>query len=174
MSVAPDASLRRQSGRRDESPVSDFIGYQLRRAHTLFALHWQANARLEGLSVTPVQGGMLVEIASSPGISQIGLARRMNVEGPTLIRMVDRLELCQLIRRERHATDRRRYALYLTDAGEEAVAGVRRFVAKRDAELLGGLAKSEQALLLSLLQRVVGRGQIVLDDTFGRELREVT
>ncbi|MFT8243793.1 MarR family winged helix-turn-helix transcriptional regulator [Roseomonas sp. BN140053] len=144
------------------APVRDLVGFQLRRAHTLFALHWQSVFREEKHHVTPMQGGMLLAIESNPGLTQAALARLMDVEGPTLLQSVDRLEGNGLIRRVRRADDRRAYALQLTPAGEEALLAVKRFVPLRESELLVDLSAEERATLLDLLQRVVRRGQDVL------------
>ena len=142
--------------------VRGLVGYQLRRAHTLFALRWQGAFPDGPHRVTPVQGGMLLTIAERPGLTQAALARLMAVEGPTLLQALDRLECNGLVRRERRADDRRSYALRLTPAGCEAVAEVRRFVPRREEEMLADLSPAERAQLLDLLGRVVRRGQGVV------------
>jgi DNA-binding MarR family transcriptional regulator len=135
------------------------VGFQLRRAHTLFALHWQLSFRGRKLRVTPMQGGMLLTIASRPGLTQAALARLMEVEGPTLMQALDRLQESGLVRRVRHEHDRRSYALQLTPQGRTVLAQVKRLVPQREDKLLADLSPEERALLLDLLQRVVRRSQ---------------
>lgn len=149
-------------------PLRDLLGFQLRRAHTLFALHWQISFRDEPVRITPVQGGMLLAIDSRPGLTQAALARLMDVEGPTLLQSIDRLEALGLVQRFRRVDDRRSYALQLTPAGSRAVAAVKEFVPQREAELLTDLSEGERALLLDLLKRVVRRGHAVLGDLADR------
>ncbi|UFN50278.1 MarR family transcriptional regulator [Roseomonas sp. OT10] len=145
-------------------PVRDLVGYQLRRAHTLFALHWQQAFRGEGPHVTPMQAGMLMTLSGSPGLTQAALARLMDVEGPTLLQALDKLERNGLVRRERRPDDRRAYALHLTPQGEAAAGAARRFVPEREDALLADLSAGERTLLLDLLQRVVRRSHEVIAD----------
>lgn len=134
----------------------------------LFALHWKLSFRDEPERITPVQGGMLLVIYSRPGLTQAALARLMDVEGPTLLQSVDRLEAHGLVHRIRRAGDRRSYALQLTPAGRLAVAAVKRFVPYREAELLTDLSEVERAQFLDLLKRVVRRGQAVTGELAAR------
>ena len=154
------------NGRADDEgtlpPLRNLLGFQLRRAHMLFAEHWQHSFRDQPGRVTPMQGGMLLSIEAHPGLTQAALARLMDVEGPTLMQALDKLEGGGLVQRSRRAEDRRSYALHLTGAGREAVAAVKLYVPHREAELLTDLSDSERAVLLDLLKRVVRRGRDVL------------
>ena len=141
--------------------IRSLIGFQLRRAHTLFALHWQLSFLDQGIRVTPTEGGMLLAIENQPGLMQTTLAQIMDVEGPTLVAALDKLEEKGLVQRMRRVGDRRSYALQLTDSGRETVALVKEFVPDREAELLVDLSEAERTQLLGLLRRVVRRGQIV-------------
>lgn len=145
------------------APLRDLLGFQLRRAHMLFALHWQLSFREQPVAITPVQGGMLLTIESNPGLSQVALARMMDVEGPTLVQAIDRLEQAGLVERFRRADDRRSYALHVTPAGRTVLQAVKSFVPHREAELLTDLSDPERALLLDMLRRVVRRSHIVTE-----------
>lgn len=144
--------------------LGDLLGFQLRRAHTLFALHWQHSFRDQPFRITPVQGGMLLIIDSRPGLSQVELARAMDVEGATMVQTIDRLEANGLVLRIRRVEDRRAYSLQLTDAGRSALSAVKEFVSYREAELLSDLSEAERDMLLGLLKRVVRRARVVADD----------
>lgn len=141
--------------------VRGLLGFQLRRAHTLFALHWHLSFRDQKTPVTPTQGGMLLVIDNQPGLMQTTLAQIMDVEGPTLVEALTKLEEKGLVSRVRRVGDRRSYALQLTAAGRRAVALVKEFVPDRESEMLIDLSDEERSLLLDLLRRVVRRGQIV-------------
>jgi len=151
---------------KEEEPaiaVSTLVGFQLRRAHMLFALHWQMSFRDRDPRVTPMQGGMLLTIENNPGLTQAALARLMEVEAPTLLQSLEKLIDTQLVRRGRRVEDRRAYALELTPEGREMLAEVKRFVPRREDELLAGLSPEERRLLVDLLQRVVRHSQSVID-----------
>jgi DNA-binding MarR family transcriptional regulator len=144
------------------SPLDEVMGHQLRRAHMLFAEHWQLSFRDRQGRVTPMQGGMLMSIDCHPGITQAALARLMDVEGPTLLQALEKLEQAGLVQRSRHAADRRSFALQLTAAGQHAVSVVKQYVPYREAALLTDLSNEERVLLLDLLKRVVRRARSVV------------
>ena len=154
------------------SPLDAVLGFQLRRAHMLFAEHWQLGFHNKPLRVTPMQGGMLLSIEDRPGITQTALARLMDVEGPTLLQALDKIEQAGLVQRSRRADDRRSFALHLTQAGAEAVEAIKRFLPHREAELLSDLSAAERALLLDLLRRVARRGRVVMDEAASPDLAD--
>jgi DNA-binding MarR family transcriptional regulator len=93
----------------------------------------------------------------------------MDVEGPTLVEALSKLEGKGLVSRIRRVGDRRSYALQLTAAGRRVVALVKEFVPDREAELLIDLSDEERSVLLDLLHRVVRRGQIVTAEMSAKE-----
>jgi DNA-binding MarR family transcriptional regulator len=137
------------------------FGFQLRRAHTLFALHWQLGFRDQPIHVTPTQGGMLLVIEDRPGLTQTELARVMDVQRPTLLQALTKLEEAKLVKLTRQSSDRRSTALHLTAAGHRAVGLVKGFVPYREDDMLVDLSAAERLQLQTLLRRVVRRGQIV-------------
>jgi DNA-binding MarR family transcriptional regulator len=139
--------------------LSKVIGYLLRRSHNVFHAYWMAHFRESETPITPVQGGMLVLLAANPGLTQAGLARMMNIEGPTLMQLVDRLEGHGYLRRVRRSEDRRSYALQVTPLGESLLAAIDAFVAIQQRDLLVGLSQDETALLAKLLTLIVKRGR---------------
>ena len=141
--------------------LSSVIGYLLRRAHGTFQAYWMEEFRGSATPITPVQGGMLVVLGSNPGLTQTGLARMMNVEGPTLMQAVDRLEQQDYVRRVRRPGDRRSYALELTPRGEVALTAIRAFLPVRDDDLLKGLTTQEIVQLAKILTRIIERGHEV-------------
>jgi MarR family transcriptional regulator for hemolysin len=52
------------------------------------------------------------------GLRQVELAQLIGVEGPSLVRILDKLAAAGLMRRECDASDRRANRLWLTEAGE--------------------------------------------------------
>ncbi len=141
------------------APPDNVVGYLLRRAHTLFVAHWQLTFRGAARPITPVQGGMLAVIDARDGLTQAALAKIMNVEGPTLLQSLDRLEQHGYVQRVRRENDRRSYALRLTPLGREVLDAVMAFLPERDAALLTGLSVAERQTLIALLTRIVTQGQ---------------
>lgn len=152
---APDA---------DQPPgrLAAATGFLLRRAHTIFAQHWQLAFRHPPAALTPVQGGILVSLADQPGLTQADLARQLGVEAPTVQVALDRLAALGCLIRERARPDGRTNALILTDAGRAALEAVRRFGEEREAALLAPLTEAERVQLHDLLTRLVTHGQQLL------------
>jgi DNA-binding MarR family transcriptional regulator len=159
-----DAKQKNFSPGEAEELIRGLLGFQLRRAHTLFALHWHLSFSDQKIRVTPMQGGMLLVIENQPGLMQTTLAQIMDVEGPTLIEALSKLEEKGLVSRVRRVGDKRSYALHLTRAGRRMVARVKEFVPDREAELLIDLSDDERSLLLDLLRRLVRRAKIVTEE----------
>jgi DNA-binding MarR family transcriptional regulator len=168
---APRARTARQTPARPEPPTADgggdviltpalasVVGYLLRRSHNAFQAYWMVEFRDSATPITPVQGGMLVVLGANPGLTQTALARMMNVEGPTLMQAVDRLEQQDYVQRVRRPGDRRSYSLQLTPRGEKALAAINAFLPVRDNDLLTGLTTQEIIQLAGLLTRIVERG----------------
>jgi MarR family transcriptional regulator for hemolysin len=83
----------------------------------------QALRRINGRALAPLgistaQAYPLVLIAQSDGIRQGELANRLDIEGPTLVRMLDQLGAMGLVDRRTDPADQRAKTLHLTAAGE--------------------------------------------------------
>jgi len=133
------------------------VGYLLRRSHNAFQSYWMARFYGPERPITPVQGGMLVVLGSNPGITQTELARIMNVEGPTLMQSIDRLEDNGYVQRTRRIGDRRSNSLQLTPEGLVVLKAIEDFLPIRDAELLKDLTAKEIAQLAQILTKIVAR-----------------
>jgi MarR family transcriptional regulator for hemolysin len=87
------------------------------------------------------------------GLSQRELASRVNIEGPTLVRHLDRMEQDGLVERCRDDVDRRVVRVSLTATGRRRHAELVDVAATLDAELRTLLDDDE----IEILQRVLPR-----------------
>jgi DNA-binding MarR family transcriptional regulator len=140
------------------------VGYLLRRAHNAFQGYWMAKFYTPELPITPVQAGMLVVIGSHPGLTQTELARIMNVEGPTLMQSIDRLEENGYLLRTPRIGDRRSNSLQLTPVGKKVLAAIEAFLPVRDADLLTVLTPKERDELARLLTKIIARAHARLKE----------
>ncbi len=83
-----------------------------RRLRTLF------NARVTAHGLTYPRARALIFLLRKPGMTQSELACRMDVEQPTVVRLLDRMEEHNLIRRVHDEDDRRVKKIQLTHEGE--------------------------------------------------------
>ncbi len=71
-------------------------------------------------NLTLAQYQVISMIANKEPCSQKDIAERLNVTGPTVVRIIDALEKKELVRRARHTADRRIVLVSLTKQGEQA------------------------------------------------------
>ncbi|WJI15873.1 MULTISPECIES: MarR family winged helix-turn-helix transcriptional regulator [Pseudoxanthomonas] len=82
---------------------------------------WQkvVDAALAGHGLSNAMTTPLLMIGrAGGGVRQIELAQLIGVEGPSLVRILDKLAAAGLVRRENDVSDRRANKLWLTEAGE--------------------------------------------------------
>ena len=138
--AAPARELSRRAG---------FLLVQLgTHAHRRFA------ERLAALELHPRHFGMLSHLAASEGQSQQALSVALGIHRSAVVALVDDLEQRGLAERRRDPVDRRAYTLYLTPAGRDLLADLKRIAVEHETELLTALDASERSQLISLLQRV--------------------
>jgi DNA-binding MarR family transcriptional regulator len=110
--------------------------------------------RLEPLGLTPPQVGILKVIAEADGLSQQALGERLGTFPSRLVGLLDELEGRRLVERRDNPSDRRSYALYLTEAGREALVMIGRVGREHQHALCASLDESEQVQLAELLRRI--------------------
>lgn len=110
--------------------------------------------RIAELDLTPPQTGLLRAVAQHPGSSQRELGTRLGLFASRVVTFVDELEERGLVRRERSRTDRRQYALYLTDQGQALMGEIATIARAHDDELCQSLEEADRVLLASLLGRI--------------------
>ncbi|RIX27381.1 MarR family winged helix-turn-helix transcriptional regulator [Sphingomonas edaphi] len=116
--------------------------------------------RASTVGVTTAQWRVLLRLAREPGLKQVELADRMDVEPITACRIVDRLEEAGLVERQRDPDDRRAWRLELTAKAEPILKRLGDFAEDMAAEAFAGLTASEIKAMRATLGRVrenVGR-----------------
>lgn len=157
-SAATTARKRRGSPRGEDDPLqrfdfqSDSLGYALRRAQVrAYDLFYEM---LGAMDLSPARLTALSIIAGQADINQAGLAKQLNVAGPSVLKLVDALEAAGLVCRLDVASDRRRYSLALTATGRAKLEVLRVKLAAYETRLAAGLSAAERAQLMGLLDRV--------------------
>lgn len=100
----------------------------------------------------------MASIAYAPAATtQIQVAKRIGIEGPTLTRTLDLLEADGLVERLADPNDRRNKHMKLTQAGLEALAEMFDITRRLRMKLLDGLPAGEIAATDQFLSRLVDR-----------------
>ena len=114
------------------------------------------------LGVTTAQWRVLLRLAREPGLKQVEVAERMDVEPITACRIVDRLEEAGLVERLRDPEDRRAWRLELTGKAEPLVKRLGAIAEEMSAEAFAELSEQEIETVRSCLARIrecVGRAE---------------
>jgi DNA-binding MarR family transcriptional regulator len=128
-------------------------GHAIRRLHQISVGTFIQEAGEQG--VTPVQYAALQTVSNQPGIDQRTLARAIALDTSTTGGVVDRLEARALLERRQLAEDRRVRQLFLTPAGEQALADVLPAMLRTQARILAPLTERQRAEFMRLLLRLV-------------------
>jgi MarR family transcriptional regulator for hemolysin len=83
------------------------------------------------------------------GVTQKQLAARVGLDGSSLVRLLDILSRQGLLERRTDASDARARLVFLTDAGRERVAEIRKALVEAEAEILQDISDAELASMLT-------------------------
>ncbi len=110
--------------------------------------------RLQAVGGSLMTWMVLHSLEEHEGDFQRELAERLNIEGPTMTRHLDRMEADGSIERRPDPTDRRATRIYATVAGRERLRAMWDVMERAESDLLRGLAETEVDDLERLLTRL--------------------
>lgn len=118
--------------------------------------------RAAELGVTRAQWRVIAILGHNPGMKQVELADRLDVEPISACRIIDRLEEAGLVERLRDPADRRAWRLSLTAAAEPIRERLRQLAEEMSLEAFAGLSDEQLETMRDVLARV-------RDNIIGRE-----
>jgi DNA-binding MarR family transcriptional regulator len=133
--------------------LTRYTGFLLSKMGTIAQKRF--SSRLEALELTPRMWGTLNMLEAAAPITQHGLCKHTGMDPSSMVATIDDLEKQGLVERRAHPSDRRAYALHVTDAGRETLSRGRDVVQEVQDELLAPLDDAEREQLRSLLLRLV-------------------
>ncbi len=138
-------------------PLSDLAGFMLRLTQVqVFEAFFAA---FDPRHVRPGQIGILVAVASNPGIRQGVLADALHIKWSNMAKNVRLLEGDGLIERRVPASDRRAVELRLTRTGRNFVRRVLPALKANDRAATGALTDRERETLMRLLRKMAGHDE---------------
>ena len=109
--------------------------------------------RARGMGLTLARARLLMELAREDGLIQSDLAGLLEIEQPTLVRLLDGLERNGMVERRAVAGDRRARQVFLTPMARAQAEDILAFLAELRADILQGIAPQDLELALSVLRR---------------------
>jgi DNA-binding MarR family transcriptional regulator len=110
--------------------------------------------RARGLGLTRSQWWVLNHLYFNQGITQSALADVLDIERPTLGRLLDRLEAKGWVERRADASDRRVKRIYLTGEVKDLMRALRQIAAGLRVAALNGIDEGERRQLLDTLRLI--------------------
>ncbi len=107
--------------------------------------------RIRKLGLTRAQWWVLTHLYRSNGVSQTELAETLEIEKPTLGRLLDRLEAKGWVKREHDAKDRRVWRVHLTEEVEPALRTMRVIAKELRRDALSGISAAERERFVDTL-----------------------
>ncbi|WP_422927874.1 MarR family winged helix-turn-helix transcriptional regulator [Singulisphaera sp. PoT] len=116
--------------------------------------------RLGPLGLNPPHVGILRVVEQADGLSQQALGEKLGMFPSRLVQILDDLEKRGLVERRDNPSDRRSYALHLTDAGRETLAKIEVVTQEHRDALVAALDESERAQLAGFLSRIAAEQKL--------------
>lgn len=135
--------------------MHDMPGHLIRRAHQISGAIFTAH--LAGFDITSVQYAAMTAIQSQPGIDATRVSDLIAFDKATLGGVLDRLEAKGFIERQPSCQDRRTKSLTLTGAGASLLNSINPHVLAAQEDMMRCLSAGEQAQLIAILRKFVGR-----------------
>ena len=119
-------------------------------------LREQFNVKAKELSLglTLAQARVIFRLARNEGISQVALARLLEIQPITLLRQIDRLEEMQFILRTPNPNDRRAQKLSLTDKGLSVLVEILKISESMMDEAMANIDAASRKLLINALASI--------------------
>lgn len=152
--TAPGQNLVPPPGELNLGILREDIGFQIhitRRALTQSLRTWRRGRRKREPSGYL---SSLILIGENPGISQREIAEVLLLDPPNLATMLNSMVADRLIVRTQDETDRRRFSLKLTAAGEERLKMTKEFSRTQMKRYADAMTPAEMKQLTSLLAKV--------------------
>ena len=136
--------------KKQEDLLGDSLAYAIKRTQVRCD---EALARYLDPGLSPARFAALSTVGANPGISQAALSGLLNIAGPSVVKVVDDLERMGLMKRE-SSSDRRVYALQLTDKGTSDLIRYQSSIRTYEKKIAALLTAHERTQLFALLAKV--------------------
>lgn len=110
--------------------------------------------RARDMGLTLSRARLLMQLAKADGPIQSDLAGLLDIEQPTLVRLLDGLERTGMIERRAAPGDRRARRVFLTSAARAQAEDILAFLTELRAGILDGIEERELEVALRVLTRM--------------------
>jgi DNA-binding MarR family transcriptional regulator len=111
--------------------------------------------RLSEIGLTVTWYAVLNVLERGEAETGADLSRHFSTDPTAITRTIDRLVAAGLVKREKHSTDRRRYAIVLTPKAHQLLPKARSFAGENEDLFFGVLEEDERQVFEALLVKLV-------------------
>lgn len=109
---------------------------------------------LEKYNITTEQWSVLLHLLQKDGINQKQLAKDVDKDQPTLVRILDILERKKLVERRKCVEDRRSFLIYVTLEGKKLRNEVYPFIEALFGNIVDGISSNQLNLFIDTLNKI--------------------
>lgn len=113
------------------------------------------NQRLQEHNITRVQWIALFYIGNNEGITQRDLAQILDSNESSIVRLIDRMEKENIVKREKDPTDRRVTKLFLTEEGMKKRDEILPIGEKFSKDCIKGISEEDLGVFKDVLNKMV-------------------
>src|SRR6202048_2389173 len=128
------------------------FGFLLKDLSRRYVQRFEVRAR--EICRTLPQCKVLVRLEKNEGVSQARLAELAEVDAMTMVRILDRMEADELLKRRPDPADRRARCLFLTPKAKPLLDQIWRLAEATRAEVFAGIGETERDVLMTVLERI--------------------
>jgi MarR family transcriptional regulator, transcriptional regulator for hemolysin len=123
------------------------------RANQLLRRHYDEKARALGLTMSRAR--VISQVARTPGVTQTELARHLEIETPSVKRLLDGLEASGFVQRCAVEGDRRANGIFLTERAQSEAGDIVGFLETLAAEIFADVDPADLQAGVRLLDRIL-------------------
>ena len=138
-----------------EDPMSELLGYQLRRASAVAMA--DLSGALASVNLSPAAASALLVIEANPGKPQARIGETLGIQRANIAPIIARLEQEGLI--ERDDLPGRAIGLHCTARGTATAEATQQIIAEHEKRVFGCIPRSDQKALIAALKRLRKRDQ---------------
>ncbi|MDD3224116.1 MAG: MarR family transcriptional regulator [Clostridium sp.] len=112
------------------------------------------SVNLKQYNITTEQWSILIFLLEKDGINQKQLAKKVDKDQATLVRILDILERKKLVVRKKCPEDRRSFLIYTTDEGKKLQNEIYPFIENLFKIILDGISKDQLNLFIDTLNKI--------------------
>ncbi|MDO9417551.1 MarR family winged helix-turn-helix transcriptional regulator [Pararhizobium sp.] len=117
------------------------------------------DAKVKERGLTLSRARALFSLSKQDGLNQRDLAEELDIETPTMVRLLDGMEKQGFVERRAEQSDRRVKRVHMTDYGRSIAAEIDRLACEIRKELLGGVEEGDVTVALDVLRTMAGNMQ---------------